>query len=121
MPYIIVIDDEEGVRKALQCVLEKEGFQVKEASNGLEGMTLQRERPADLVITDLIMPHQEGLETIKMLREEFSQTKIIAISGGGWLDADSYLATAKKIGADLVLSKPIDRKSLVEAVSSLLP
>ena len=120
MARILVIDDEDTIREVIRQMLEIEGFEVADAADGREGMALQRERPADLVITDLIMPDQEGLETIKELRNEFPKVKIIAISGGGWMDADSYLTLAERIGAHKALAKPFDRKSLVAAVRELL-
>ena len=120
MHRILVIDDEETIRDIFRQMLEMEGFEVAEAPDGREGMMLQRKRPADLVITDLIMPDKEGLETIKELREEFPQVKIIAVSGGGWMDAESYLLTAKRIGADRALTKPVGRKTLLTSVRELL-
>lgn len=120
MYRILIIDDEEMIRRILRRMLEVEGFEVIEAPDGRAGMMLQRESPVDLVITDLIMPEKEGLETIKELREEFPEVKIIAISGGGWLEADPYLVTAKRIGADRTLAKPMERKSLLAAVRELL-
>jgi len=120
MYRILIIDDEEMIRRILRRMLETEGFEVADAPDGRVGMRLQRESPADLVITDLIMPEKEGLETIKELREEFPQVKIIAISGGGWIAADPYLVTAKRIGADRTLAKPMERKSLLAAVRELL-
>lgn len=130
MPSILIIDDEEDVRDALQMVLERAGHQVRVASNGNEGMQLQREEPADLVITDIIMPEKDGVRTIKEMRQEFPGSRIIAISGGGGVEpvaykpgaitTTAYLAAAKEVGADRVFTKPFDREDLIRAVTELL-
>lgn len=117
---ILVIDDDEQMRTLLRQVMEWAGYQVVEASNGREGMRLQKQVMADLVITDLIMPEQEGLETITELKNRYAKTKIIAISGGGRIGPEAYLPAAKELGADKVFSKPFDVKELAEAVKELL-
>ena len=76
--------------------------------------------PADLVITDLIMPEQEGLETITSLKKEYPGIKIIAISGGGRIGPEAYLPAAQELGADRVFSKPFDVRELAETVKELL-
>jgi DNA-binding response OmpR family regulator len=83
MSRILVIDDDEQIRGMLRQVLGCEGYEVVEASNGKDGMALFRAAPADLVISDILMPEQEGLQTIRELRREFPTVKIITISGGG--------------------------------------
>ena len=83
-------------------------------------MQKMREQPADLVITDLIMPEQEGLETISTLRKEFPMVKIVAISGGGRIGPEAYLPAARELGANLVFSKPFDVKEFVAAIRGLL-
>lgn len=93
---------------------------IVEASSGKPGMRLQRENPADLVISDLIMPEQEGIETIMELRREFPETKILAISGGGTNRPEDYLLIARGVGAHQVLKKPFKRAELLRAVEDLL-
>lgn len=117
---ILVIDDDEQMRVLLRQVMEWSGFTVVDAENGRKGMQLQREQPADLVITDLIMPDQEGLETISILKKDFPEVKIVAISGGGRIGPDAYLPAARELGADLIFSKPFDVKKFVSAVRGLL-
>jgi DNA-binding response OmpR family regulator len=117
---ILVIDDDEQMRVLLRQVMEWSGFTVVDAENGRKGMQLQREQPADLVITDLIMPEQEGLETISILKKDFPEVKIVAISGGGRIGPDAYLPAARELGADLIFSKPFDVKKFVSAVRGLL-
>jgi CheY-like chemotaxis protein len=130
MASILIIDDEEDIRDALQMVLERAGYEVKVASNGDEAIELQREQPAQLVITDIIMPEKDGVLTIKEMREEYPGLRIIAISGGGGVEplaykpgaitTTAYLAAAKEVGADRVFTKPFDRKDLIQAVADLL-
>lgn len=117
---ILVIDDDDQMRVLLRQVMEWAGYEVMEAEDGREGMQLQRRDPADLVITDLIMPEQEGLETIGQLRKEFPNTKVIAISGGGRIGPEAYLPAAQELGADKVFSKPFDVRALAGAVKELL-
>lgn len=120
MARILVIDDDEQIRFLLQQMLEQEGFEVDVAQDGRIGMMLHRKNPAELVITDIIMPDQEGLETIQQFRQEFPKVKIIAISGGGRIGPESYLVLAKKFGAMKTFVKPIDRDELLEAIQELL-
>ena len=130
MASILIIDDEEDIRDALQMVLERAGYEVRVASNGNEAIELQREAPAQLVITDIIMPEKDGVHTIKELSREFPGVRIIAISGGGGVEplaykpgaitTTAYLAAAKEVGADRVFTKPFDRKDLIQTVDELL-
>jgi CheY-like chemotaxis protein len=120
MERILVIDDDVHVLNVLHFTLVCEGYQVLKASNGKEGMKLYREDPFDLIITDLIMPEKEGIETIRGLTEEFPTIKIIAISGGGRIGPADYLHMAKILGAKRTLAKPIGRDELVRTVKELL-
>lgn len=117
---ILVIDDDDQMRVLLRQVMEWSGYEVVEAENGRRGMQQQRKHAADLVITDLIMPEQEGLETISGLKKEYPQVKIIAISGGGRIGPEAYLPAAQELGADKVFSKPFDVRELATAVRELL-
>ena len=129
MTKVIVIDDEEDIRITLKEVLGRAGFEVEVASNGNEGMNLLREHGADLVITDIIMPGSDGVETAHNIRTEFPKTKIIVMSGGGnaaslgyepaAITTTAYLASAAAIGADLTLTKPFDREELIKAAKEL--
>ncbi|MDH4318320.1 MAG: response regulator [Desulfobulbaceae bacterium] len=117
---VLIIDDDEQMRVLLRQIMEWRGYEVMEAENGKVGLRVQRENPADLILTDLIMPEQEGLETIRALKNEFDGVKIIAISGGGRIGPDAYLPAARELGADLVFSKPFDIGKLVAAVEELI-
>ena len=117
---ILVIEDDEQICSMLKILLEKEGYAVIDAPNGKVGMRLYRENGADLVITDLIMPEKEGIETIRELKRDNPDVKIIAISGGGRLNPEVYLNMAHKLGVLQTLTKPFDRKELLEAVRIFL-
>ncbi|MCX6581188.1 MAG: response regulator [Candidatus Aminicenantes bacterium] len=120
MKRILVIDDDWQMREMMHQALERAGYEVAEAANGKIGLNIQREDPVDLVITDLIMPEKEGIETIRELRRDFPDMKIIAISGGGRASAEGYLSVAKTIGAHRTLSKPFDLKKILDLVEELL-
>lgn len=116
---ILVIDDDETIRELFRQWLEREGFEVNDADNGLKGVEIQRKIRADVLICDLIMPVQEGIETITQFREEFPDTVIIAISGGGKIGSESYLTVAEHLGAWKVFNKPVDMTVLIETIRQL--
>ncbi len=108
------------VRELLRDLLEEEGHAVSTAGEGGEGMRLLRDFPADLVITDLLMPGQEGIATIQELQRQRPDIKVVAISGGGTRRGVSFLDLAEKLGAHATLCKPIDADELAETVNRLL-
>ena len=120
MARILIIDDEATIRDLLIKILEREGYETMNASNGKEGIKLYRENPADLIITDLIMPEKEGIETIMELRRDFRDVKIIAMSGGGKIDSDTYLQIAKTLGAIGTLAKPFYQNEVLKVIQELL-
>jgi len=120
MQRILVIDDDEQLRALLHEILDRAGFQVVEAANGVEGLKLYRNQPADLVITDLIMPEKEGVETIMELREQFPNARIIAISGGERTGGRNYLPIAARLGAHRTVAKPFSRQEILDAVRETL-
>jgi DNA-binding response OmpR family regulator len=107
------------MRGTMRKILEREGHQVSEAGNGLDGLRLFRAEGADVVVTDLIMPEKEGIETILDLREESELVRILAISGGDGLRSER-LSDALELGADAALAKPFTVDQLREAVAALL-
>jgi DNA-binding response OmpR family regulator len=117
MADILVIDDEEALRRLVARVLRAEGHTVREAANGREGLRLFREARPALLITDIIMPGQEGIETIIELRREAPEFPILAISGGG---EGMYLKLAASLGATETLAKPFGADELLAAVAALL-
>ena len=120
MARILVIDDDLQVRKLLQSLLTRAGHEVALASDGKEGLDTYRRRPADLVITDLIMPEKEGIEMILDIRKDDPGVKVIAISGGARIAPENYLRMAESLGAGRTFSKPVDRKALLGAIEEML-
>jgi CheY-like chemotaxis protein len=119
MARILIVDDDSRLREATREVLESEGHVVVEASDGGEALRLHSVQPADVVVCDIFMPRQDGIETIRALRRDFPEVKIIAVSGGGYSSAVDVLRMARLIGATEVLSKPFSRAALVGAVERL--
>ncbi len=103
----------------LKRVLRSAGYQVLEAPDGRVGTLLYKSKRPDLVITDILMPEKEGIETITELRKEFSKAKILAISGGGMLDQSQYLEIAKTSGASDTLAKPFENEDLLYKIQKL--
>lgn len=120
MSRILVIEDEELLRRTLRFSLTQMGHTVVEAGGGREGLALQGCAPADLVLTDIVMPEMDGLETILKLRRLDPGLKIVAMSGGGLLDGNEYLAFATKMGAARVLAKPFSIQALQAAIDGAL-
>jgi DNA-binding response OmpR family regulator len=116
---ILVIDDDPLVRRSLEIILTHGGHRVSTASNGLLGLALFRDTLPDLVVTDIIMPEQEGLGTIMAIREEFPAAKIIAISGGGRMGKLDLLEAARMLGADDIIAKPFESEVLLDRVERL--
>jgi len=120
MTRILIIDDETQIRSMLKLMLERAGYEVVEAPDGIEGIKAYRHNPVDLIITDLIMPNKDGIGMIIDLKKEFPDVKIIAMSGGGLNKPEGYLKGAKKLGAACTLTKPIDRQEMLAAVKATL-
>jgi CheY-like chemotaxis protein len=120
MSSILVVDDDTQVLDVMSEMLRLEGHNVSIAENGQQAVNQMRDAQFDLVITDLIMPEKEGLETIADIRKNSSELPIIAISGGGRVGPMDYLETARFIGADATLAKPFGRQELITTVADLL-
>ena len=120
MANILVIDDESEVRYAIRAVLEDQGHAVSEAETGTAGLAAIEDKPFDLVICDIIMPDKEGIETIVEIKQRLPKQKIVAISGGGRIKKEDYLAVASAVGATYTVSKPFDADTLTEMVSAIL-
>ncbi|MBM3565130.1 MAG: response regulator [Alphaproteobacteria bacterium] len=116
MARILVIDDDETVRFTMDYVLKSGGHEVGLAPNGKEGLRMQRETPFDLVITDIMMPEQDGIETIRTLKAEFPRLPIIAMSGGGQTNNLDYLEMARTFGAVAAIPKPFLPEALLQDV-----
>jgi CheY-like chemotaxis protein len=120
MPRILLIDDDPLMRRAMIAPLERHGHQIAEAGDGLAGLVAYKETVFDLVITDIIMPDMEGLETVLALRKFSPKVKIIAMSAGGKGNADDYLELAKRFGAHRTLRKPFTSEELISTVEAVL-
>lgn len=120
MPHILLVDDDEGVRRFMHRTLAQAGYEVEDAANGELAVQAYRRRPSDLVITDIVMPDKEGLQTVRELRRLTPPAKIIAISGGGLGRAADYLEMAVMFGAARVLSKPFTSEELLGAAAAVL-
>ena len=119
MARALVIDDEKPVRVVVRDILESHGYAVDDAPDGATGMDMFRSKPADVVITDIIMLQKGGFEVIWAIRKEFPNVKIIAISGGGLIDKKDVLKSAQKMGADSCLAKPFDAEELMVVLKDL--
>ena len=120
MATILVVDDEPVILRVVCTQLREAGHEVTAAADGAEALKLSCKSPFDLVITDLIMPDKEGIETIMALRRQSPTTKIIAISGGGWNSGKDYLVIARALGAQRTLAKPFTKAELLAAVAGVL-
>ncbi|MGR0482573.1 MAG: response regulator transcription factor [Candidatus Electronema sp. V4] len=120
MRKILIMDDDVQILSLLSRSMELAGFAAATAINGREGQRLLEKQPFDLVITDLIMPEKEGMETISYIKKHFPAMKIIAISGGGRIGPETYLPAALELGADMAFAKPFAMDELLNGVRGLL-
>lgn len=120
MARILVIDDERPIREMLRAGFEEAGFDVCAAADGKEGIRLFHEQPADLVITDILMPDQDGLEVIRVLHRSFPGVKIIAISGKGMGGDLDFLIEAELFGAVSTMAKPFTWPEMLRVAHSVL-
>jgi CheY-like chemotaxis protein len=120
MAGILVVEDDNELREMIRISLARRKFTVLEAVDGKEA--IQRFKPSitDLVVTDLIMPEEDGLKVIMKLKEMKPSLKVIAISGGGKAGPASYLNLAKALGADMVYSKPFSINDMIYKIEELL-
>jgi CheY-like chemotaxis protein len=120
MPGILLVEDDRDLREMLKISLSKRGFIVLEAENGKDAIIRFKPAITDMVVTDLIMPDEDGLKVIIQFREKKPAIKIIAISGGGKAGPGSYLNLAKALGADAIFSKPFSLNDLISKIEDLL-
>lgn len=116
---ILIIDDDDLIRMTISGILKKQGCAILEAPDGNRGVALYKKEKPDIVITDMLMPDKEGMETITEIRAVNPKAKIIAISGGGNTQNMAFLQMAQKVGANRTLSKPIKPDELLAAVKAL--
>ena len=121
MPSILVVDDEDQIRHLIRETLEQAGYHITEACDGKEALQQYRLAPADLVIMDILMPNQDGLETTVALRREFPEVRVIVITGGSdMIGMLNFLDVAKMLGAHSTLQKPFEMKALLDTVQAEL-
>lgn len=120
MTRVLIIEDDNEVREYLESLMERSGYETATAVNGKEGVDLFRTTPVDLVITDIIMPEKDGIETIMDMKRANPALKVIAISGGGRAEPENYLHSARLLGADRTIKKPFTNEDILEAVRALL-
>ena len=118
-PVVCVIDDDQRVREAVCAVLDAAGFVTVQAGDGEVGSKLVREMSPAIVITDIVMPNREGIETIQALRMDFPEMPILAMSGSHGPGKD-YLDWAQGVGADDCLAKPFNPAELIRKVTQLI-
>lgn len=115
---VVVIEDDDLVAETVVSILRSVGHDAVSAPDGVEGMRLIHEGDYDAVVTDIMMPRKEGIETILELRRDRPALKILAISGGSTSSAD-FLQWAQKLGADAVLPKPFSAEQFLDALQTL--
>lgn len=119
MQKILVVEDDDFIRGMICTVLKKHGFEVIEAKNGVDGVDKALHEKPNIVLTDMLMPDKEGIETILEIRSASPDIKIIAMSGGGKTKNMNFLDMAKKVGAEKILSKPFKPSALLNAISEI--
>lgn len=117
--HILIVDDDDMLRTYVKELLKLNNYKVSEAANGKLGLKQFRENQPDLVITDIIMPEMEGISFIRKLREQNSDTPIIAMTGNVHGHMEEYLDISSKLGADEILRKPIESKIFLETIERL--
>lgn len=121
MCQVVVIDDDTQVRRQLTQLISNKGYSVKNAPNGKIGLEIVKNKKPVLVITDIIMPEEDGLEVLSKIRVRFPNITTIAISGGsGRLNNFPLLELATKIGADYIFEKPLDDEQIVSVITQIL-
>lgn len=117
---VLVIEDDRQLLQAMAQAFTRSGAQVFTAANGAQGLRCFLAQGPDVVVTDIIMPEREGIETILAMKSARPDTPILAVSGGGQTPAHEFLTLAKSLGADAVLAKPFRARQLVDAAHELL-
>ncbi len=120
MAHIVVVEDNADLRLIVAHILKGAGHSVTEASDGSEILEILAKQPADLVLTDIVMPNQEGIQTIVQIRRHYPNLKIIGMSSGGSEGDGHYLEMAREFGAHATLAKPFSKGKLLEVVDALI-
>jgi|ERR1041384_3559409 DNA-binding NtrC family response regulator len=121
MARILVIDDQEAIRRVVRRALEQDGHEVFDASDGEIGMEILESQSFEVVITDIFMPGQDGIVTLRQIRQRFPAVKVIVISGGDSTGIMDLRQDAEMLGAVKSLQKPFNAREIMDVVRSLLP
>lgn len=119
MKKIVIIEDDVVIRESLKEILEMNNYEVLAIESGIEFMKRLKEFVPDILITDIIMPDKDGIEIIIEAKKTYPNIRLVAISGGGRIDSESYLNTAKYLGADATLKKPFSHAQLLDILKNL--
>ena len=120
MARILVIDDQESIRRVVRRALEQDGHEVFDASDGEVGMEILESQSFDVVITDIFMPGQDGIVTLRQVRKRFPKVKVIVISGGDSTGMMDLREDAEMLGAVKSLQKPFNARELMDVVKSVV-
>jgi DNA-binding response OmpR family regulator len=120
MAKILVIDDDEIMNGMTVQLLSEAGYEAEGAEDGNSGLKILESKSFDLIVTDIVMPEKEGVETIIAIRDKNKSIPIIAISGGGRIDPQDYLRMAQHFGADYTFQKPFEKEPFLAAVRECL-
>jgi DNA-binding response OmpR family regulator len=120
MARFLILDDDEDIGSVVQMILQLEGHEAVVLTKADDAIAMQRAQPAEVLITDIFMPDKDGLETIQQFRREFPEARIIAMSGVGDTQRNTYLFSAREVGAAQVLRKPFEKDALLAAVKLVL-
>lgn len=119
MKTILIVDDEAPILKLLESILSSHNYDIYSTTDGQKALDMLEQIVVDLVITDVIMPDMDGIEFIGKMKKQRPEVKIIAMSGGGSYDTETYLEIAIKLGADAVLEKPFSLEAVSEAINKV--
>lgn len=116
---LLIVDDDADMRLSLKLALEMAGYDAAVAADGREALNLQKQSPADILITDIFMPDTDGFEVIDAVRRGFPQTRIVVVSGGARLAKREYLLDAALMDVDAILQKPFDVETLLRTLDTI--
>jgi len=116
---LLIVDDDADMRLSLKLALEMAGYEAVAAADGREALAIQKQHPADILITDIFMPETDGFEVIDAVRRGFPQTRIVVVSGGARLAKREYLLDAALMDVDAILPKPFDVETLLKTLDTL--
>jgi DNA-binding response OmpR family regulator len=119
-PLVCVIDDDEALRQTITRILHGAGYASMDARDGEAGLDIVARTPPDIIVTDIVMPNREGIETIRESKQRFPSIPILAMSGGGRLGPEGFLELALKLGADDCIAKPFRPPELLAKIAHLL-